>query len=113
LKVFFDEDVPHKLLPFLAHHEVHTVVRMQWRGIKNGALLVLIEREGFEVFLAGDKSIPAQPRLEGRPFAVLVMSAINWPLVRPNVSTIASAIDAARAGTVTTVDCGAFNPHSG
>jgi hypothetical protein len=50
---------------------------MQWGGIKNGALLTLIERERFQVFLTGDKNMESQQRLEGRPFAVLVMSAIN------------------------------------
>jgi hypothetical protein len=52
---------------------------MQWGGIKNGALLTLIERERFNVFLPGDKNMQNQQRLEDRPFAVLIMSAINWP----------------------------------
>ncbi len=41
-------------------------------GIKNGALLTLVEREGFHVFLTGDKNMEHQQRLEGRPFAVLI-----------------------------------------
>lgn len=112
MRVFFDEDVPHKLLPFLAHHEVHTVVSMEWGGVKNGALLALIERQGFHVFLTGDKSMPSQQRLKGRPFAVLIMSAINWPVVKPHVAKVVSAINSAQAGTVTMVDCGVFNPRS-
>jgi PIN like domain len=55
LKVLFDEDVPGKLARFLPQHEIHTVVNMQWGGIKNGELLTLIERERFDVFLTGDK----------------------------------------------------------
>lgn len=74
--MFFDEDAPRKLARFLPHHEVATVVGMGW-GIKNGALLKLIEEEGFQVFLTGDKNMSSQQQLEGRPFAVLVMSAIN------------------------------------
>ena len=85
---------------------------MEWGGVKNGALLVLIEREGFQVFLTGDKNMETQQRLEGRPFAVLVMSAINWPVVRPHVHKIAAAIDAARPGAVEMVDCGVFKPRS-
>ena len=98
MKVFFDEDVPRKLARFLPEHEIHTVVSMEWGGVKNGALLVLIEREGFQVFLTGDKNMEAQQRLEGRPFAVLIMSAINWPVIRPHVRKIAAAVDAARPG---------------
>lgn len=112
MKIFFDEDVPRKLIRFLPQHEIHTVVSMEWGGAKNGALLTLIEREGFQVFLTGDKSMETQQRLEGRPFAVLVMSAINWPLVRRHVQTIATAIDAARPGVVAAIDCGVFSPRS-
>jgi predicted nuclease of predicted toxin-antitoxin system len=108
LKVFFDEDVPRKLARSLPRHEIHTVVSMQWGGVKNGALLTPIEREAFEVFLTGDKNMENQQQLEGRPFAVLVMSAINWPVVRPNVPIIAAAIDEAQPGTVKLIDCGVF-----
>ncbi len=80
MKILFDEDVPGKLGRFLPQHEVHTVVTTQWGGIKNGVLFRLIEREGFDVFLTGDKNMENQQQLEGRPFAVLVMSAINWPV---------------------------------
>jgi predicted nuclease of predicted toxin-antitoxin system len=108
LKVLFDEDVPGKLARSLAQHEIHTVVTMQWGGVKNGALLTLIERERFDVFLTGDKNMAKQQRLEGRPFAVLIMSAINWPVVRPHIDKISVAIDGAEPGTVKTIDCGVF-----
>jgi len=100
--------VPGKLARSLLQHEIHTVVSMQWGSIKNGALLALIEREGFDVFLTGDKNIDKQRRLEGRPFAVLIMSAINWPVLRPHIHEISVALDEAEAGTVKTVDCGVF-----
>jgi len=108
LKVFFDEDVPRKLARFLPHHEVETVVSMGWGSVKNGALLKLIEQEGFQVFLTGDKNMSSQQRLDGRPFAVLVMSAINWPVIEPHIDTIVAAIDAAQIGSVAVVTCGVF-----
>ncbi len=108
MKVLLDEDVPRKLARSIPRHEIQTVVSMQWGGTKNGALLNLIEREGFEVFVTGDKNMENQQQLEGRPFAVLVMSAINWPVVKPHVYKIAAAIDAAQPGTVSTIDCGVF-----
>jgi predicted nuclease of predicted toxin-antitoxin system len=111
LKVLFDEDVPGKLALFLPQHEIHTVVTMEWRGIKNGALLKLIEAEGFHIFLTGDKNMENQQRLGGRPFAVLVMSAINWPVIRPHVSKISNSIDTAVPGTLRTIDCGVFIPR--
>jgi len=108
LKVLFDEDVPAKLARSLCRHEIHTVVGMQWGGIKNGALLALMERERFDVFLTGDKNMDKQQRLEGRPFAVLIMSAINWPVVKPHIEKISLALDDAQPGTVKTIDCGVF-----
>jgi predicted nuclease of predicted toxin-antitoxin system len=112
LKVLFDEDVPAKLARFLPLHEIHTVVSMHWGGVKNGELLTLIERERFEVFLTGDKNMDKQQRLEGRPFAVLIMSAVNWPVVRPHIHKISAALDEAELGTVKTIDCGVFVPRA-
>jgi hypothetical protein len=57
LKVLFDEDVPHKLVRRLPQHDIQTVVSMKWGGIKNGALLTLIERERFQALLTGDKNM--------------------------------------------------------
>jgi hypothetical protein len=108
LKVLFDEDVPRNLALSLPQHEIHTVVSMRWGAVKNGALLPLIEREGFDVFLTGDKNMESQQRLEGLPFAVLIMSAINWPVIRPHIDKISTALDEARPGTVKTIDCGVF-----
>jgi predicted nuclease of predicted toxin-antitoxin system len=105
LKVLFDEDMPGKLARTLRpRHEIHTVATMQWGGIKNGELLTLIEHEHFDVFLTGDKNIRNQQRLEGRPFAVLIMSANNWPVIRPHVDKISIAIDDALPGTVNAID---------
>jgi hypothetical protein len=112
LKVFLDEDVPRKIVPFLSAHDVHSVVSRRWGGIKNGALFDLIDREGFDVFITGDKNMPDQQQLENRTFAVLILSAINWPVIRPYVEKIASAVAAAQPGTVTLIECGLFVRHS-
>jgi hypothetical protein len=63
------------------------------------------------VFLTGDKNMQNQQRLEDRSFAVLIMSAINWPVVRPHVHKISAALDHARPGTVDAIDCGVFVPR--
>ena len=84
---------------------------MQWGGIKNGVLLKLIEQECFDVFLTGDKNMEKQQRIDDRLFAVLIMSAINWPVVRPHVHRISAALDSARPGTASTIDCGIFIPR--
>ena len=112
MKVLFDEDVPAKLARFLPLHEIHTVVSMQWGGVKNGALLALIDQERFDAFLTGDKNMERQQRLAGRPFAVLILSAINWPVIRPHIHRISDALDDAQPGTVKMIDCGVFIPRA-
>ena len=111
-KILFDEDVPRKLVRYLPHCECQTVVSMQWGGIKNGELLQWIEIKRFDVFLTGDKNIPGQQQLQGRPFAVLIMSAINWPVVQAYIPAVVTAIDEAEPGTVKHIDCGIFVPRS-
>ncbi len=81
---------------------------MNWGGVKNGALLTLIERERFDVFVTGDKNMQSQQRLEGRSFAVLILSAINWPVIQPHIETISLAIDSARPGAIHEIHCGEF-----
>jgi hypothetical protein len=66
LKVLFDEDVPAKRARALPRHEIHTVVDLQWGGINNGALLALMERECFDVFLTGDKNMDSSGWNAGR-----------------------------------------------
>lgn len=66
------------------------------------------KREAFDVFVTGDKNMRNQQRLEGCSFAVLVLSAINWPVIQPHIATIALAIDSAQPATVQTIDCGEF-----
>ncbi len=108
MKILFDEDVPQKLVRFLPLHEIHTVVSIQCGGVKNGELLARIEGEAFDIFLTGDKNTQNQQRLDGRPFAVLVLSAINLPVIEPHIQTIALAIGAAKRSTVQMIDCGEF-----
>ena len=43
MKVFFDEDIPRKLARSLPQHEIHTVVSMEWGGIKDDALIARLK----------------------------------------------------------------------
>lgn len=111
MRVLLDEDVPHPLVRALPDHDVRTVAGLGWSGIKNGELLNLVDKNQFDVFLTGDKNLRKQQRLKNRPFAVVVLSAINWTVIRKHLPTIAQAVDTARPGTVRTVQCGLFLRH--
>lgn len=112
MKILLDEDVPHPLVRALPQrHVIRTVAAMGWAGVKNGELLKRTEAERFEVFVTGDKNLAKQQELSNRPFAVLVLSAINWAVIRKHVEAISAAIDGARPGTLVIVDCGVFVPR--
>ena len=76
MRILLDECLPARLRQDLPGHEVLTVPRAGWAGIKNGHLLRLVAESGrFDLFLTMDKSLPHQQQLAGLPFAVVVMRA--------------------------------------
>ena len=50
-----------------------------------------------------------EANLTSRQIAVVVLSAIEWHIIRRNLSTIQAAIDAAAPGSHQAIECGAFN----
>ena len=76
MRILLDECLPARLSRDLPGHEVQTVPRAGWAGIKNGKLLRLIADSGmFDVFLTMDKNLPHQQKIKDLPFAVVVLRA--------------------------------------
>src|SRR5271170_868607 len=76
MRVLLDECLPARLRRNLPGHDVQTVPQAGWASIKNGQLLRLIAASGkFDVFLTVDKNLPHQQKIEGLPFAVVVLRA--------------------------------------
>jgi predicted nuclease of predicted toxin-antitoxin system len=76
MRILLDECLPARLRRDLRGHEVQTVPRAGWAGIKNGTLLRLVANSGkFDVFLTMDKNLPHQQKLTGLPFAIVVLRA--------------------------------------
>lgn len=76
MHIQLDEDLPRRLAELLVGHEVSTVQRRGWSGIKNGQLLGLAGPE-FDVFLTMDRNLEFQQNLAGLPIAVLVVEAVS------------------------------------
>jgi len=93
----------------LGAHEVFTVRYQGWSGLKNGDLLRVAEDCGFEVFLSGDQTMPYEQNLGNRRIAVIVLSAIEWHIIRNALLKIRTAIDAAVPGSHQAIDCGSFD----
>jgi len=108
LRVLLDENIPHNLLRHLPGHDVTTVARKGWGGLKNGELLKALERAGFEVFVTGDQGIEYQNSILGRRFGIVALSTNNWPIIRKNLIKISAAVNVAQSGRVAFVDCGKF-----
>jgi predicted nuclease of predicted toxin-antitoxin system len=76
MRILLDEYMPARLRRNLPGHDVQTVPQAGWASIKNGKLLRLIADSGkFDVFLTVDKNLPQQQKIEGLPFAVVVLRA--------------------------------------
>ena len=85
MRVFFDQNVPRNLRPYLARHAVQTAVEMGWPLLENGALLTAAELAGFEVFVTGDQNLAYQQTLTHRTIAIVGLTRNNWPLVRLHI----------------------------
>lgn len=109
MKVLLDENLDHALRKLLGPHEVVTVTYMGWTGLQNGALLKAAEESGIDVLLTGDQTLTNEQNLSGRRLAIVVLSAIQLPLVKEHLPKIISAINSALPGSFQTVDCGTFS----
>lgn len=108
MKVLLDANAPHDLRSFLAHHDTFTAAYLGWADLKNGALLRVAEQNGFDVLVTGDKTLHHEQNMEGLKIALVPLSAVSWPVIEPHVAKIVGAIDGAKAGSFTRVECGAF-----
>jgi predicted nuclease of predicted toxin-antitoxin system len=74
MRLLLDECVPARLSRVLAGHEVLTVGKAGWSGVKNGKLLALAATQ-FDAFITVDKNLPYQQNSANLPVAVLVLDA--------------------------------------
>jgi len=109
VKVLLDENLPHLLRNRLGPHEVFTVRYKGWAGLKNGELLTAAETDGFDVFITGDQTLSREQNLTGRRVAIMVLSSIDWHILKDNLPPIVAALDKAVPGSVQEVNCGSFS----
>ena len=76
MRILLDEDLPRKLANLLTGHDVTTVPRAGWSGIKNAKLFPLAATQ-FDVFLTTDGGLEYQQNLATLPVAVLVVEAVS------------------------------------
>ncbi|HVX83646.1 MAG TPA: DUF5615 family PIN-like protein [Phycisphaerae bacterium] len=97
MKILLDECVPWPLQKLLTGHEITSVKRRGWGGIKNGALLALAEGE-FELFITSDQNLRYQQALAGRRLAILELSTNKWRSILRAGDEIRARVAAIRPG---------------
>lgn len=74
MKILLDENIDVRLKHhFPDTYDVHTVKDMQWNGIKNGELLLLLKANDFDAWIVVDKNIPYQQNINNLPCLVIVL----------------------------------------
>jgi hypothetical protein len=105
MRILLDECIPRKLKNSLATHECRGVPDEGWAGKKNGELLTLAERSGFQVFITIDRGIEYQQNLKPRSIAVLLIRTKSNRLVDllPHVPEILKVLGSLQPGQLAKV----------
>ena len=97
MKIILDECTPHIVKKRLPHLAIFTVQEMGWAGVKNGALLNLVEGQ-FDVFITTDKNMSHQQNLSGRKLAFIVLPTNQVPVVATLIPEIENVLMTIRDG---------------
>ena len=104
MRILLDHGTPR---PIARHLKAHLVVEAKvegWDRYSNGALLDAAEAAGFEILLTTDKNMQYQQHLQKRKIAIVVLGVGRWRPIKPAIQRVIEAVDAAKPGTVITVD---------
>lgn len=75
MKILLDENLNWRLARFLPGHDVYSVPRIGWAGIKNGRLLERAADQGFQALLTIDGSLSSQQNLAAVRLAIIGLRA--------------------------------------
>lgn len=106
MKVLLDEMVPADVAGPLPDHEVVTVQRAGYKGLKNGELLRRAAIAGYDVLLTADRNLPAQQNIAAAAIAVVLVRGNKTSEVAAQADKVSLAIAGAKLGTVTRVEPG-------
>lgn len=109
MRVLLDENLDHRLRRNLEPHDVFTASYMGWNGLKNGKLLQAAEDSDLEVLVTGDQTLSYEQNLSGRRLALVVLSSVEWRILKNHLPIIITAIENAVPGSFQAVECGTFN----
>lgn len=108
MRVILDECLPRIFADALVGHEIQTVQQAGFDGIKNGRLLELIGSAGFDAFITVDKNLPAQQRIAGLSFGLIVLRTKSNRIqdVGPLARKVLDALGTLKPGRVAVISKG-------
>lgn len=104
MRILLDENLDWRLERELLGHEVSSVPRIGWAGIKNGELLRRAE-EQFDVLITMDSGLGQVQNIAGRNFVLILLRARSNRLAdtRPLMQGVAEALGNAQSGTLISI----------
>lgn len=99
MKLVIDEGVPKQLASALlaAGLDAHKFNK-EWRGLKNGALIAMVERSGHAVLLTNDKNLLHQQNLLRRSVAIVSLPLNKRSALMKRVDDFVDTIRRAKPG---------------
>lgn len=101
MRILLDENLNWRLERFLPGHEVKSVPRIGWAGLKNGKLLARAA-EQFEVLITMDGSMASQQNLAQLRLAIVALSARSNRLedTSPLMAKVLAVLPSLKPGSV-------------
>ena len=101
MRILLDENLNWRLERFLPGHEVQSVQRVGWAGLKNGKLLARAA-EQFDVLITMDGSMASQQNLAQLRLAIVALSAPSNRLddTSPLMPKVLAMLPSLKPGTV-------------
>lgn len=78
------------------HATVDTSYERGWSDLKNGDLLHIAEKEGYDVLMTTDQNLRYQQNLSERQLAIIVLLSTSWPRIQSHIAQIQQTISQVR-----------------
>ena len=105
MRVLLDHCVPRPLRRHLVANAVSTAEEMGWSKLKNGELLEIAEKSGFEVLVTSDKNLRYQQNLSKRRIAIIELPTNRLKtLLNKHVTQLNTLIASIKAGGFEVID---------
>ncbi len=76
-----------------------TAYERGWSELRNGELLDVAEKEGFEVLVTTDLNLRYQQNLQARRIAIIALSTPSWPRIQRAIPMLVQAVNGASPGS--------------